>query len=439
MCEINGGLYVIETCITFCGSFTILGVFTEKKLFNPISIITFLWGMIIYLSSLKLYTLYEVREEVYKWILIGLIAFVVGYYVIRLLTKNGKVGIRFRSKNYTMDKVVTLNYKRTYALFALCIFYILTRISKYGAAIINAGFNLAALGSIISEGDIGDTGVINAIGFLIVTPLYLPLTIAFTTDFWMGRRDKVLIILTVFMTLGRIIIYGGRQPIIQLFIVMIICFTFSIGKYKDDFYSRARAVRNKKGILPTIIVGIIAFGYLTLTKTNAAIKTLYLDFAMQPYMFQFWADAIREEYAYGFASMFGFVHPILYIFKNFFRVFADIPYFFSHIYERIQDTFQNWIYIGKILKANAYSSSFWYMYYDGREIGIAIGMFIWGIASFFSFVKAKKQRTVLNIANYAMWAVGLIYTFTDMEFYKASYVLGFFYINLALYKRKIKQ
>ena len=426
---------MVQTCIVFCVIFTIVGFWTERKVLNPISTMNFMWGGIIFLSSLMLYTLHQAREEVYGWIFIGLIAYTIGYYLFKLFSKNGKVRFRI-GKSCPKDGTVCVNYQRVYILYFICIAYILYRMARYGAAIISAGFNLSAISAVMSGASVGDTGLINAIGFLVATPLFLPLTIFFAVDFWMGKRDKKVLILTIIMTLGRIIIYGGRHPVIQLFVVMIVALTFSYSKYQNQFYEKAKAFRKRKGLLPTILAGVLAFGYLTFTKTTAASKTLYLDFAMQPYMFQYWADNLGNQCAYGFASLFGFVHPILYVLKNLFRIFADMPEFFSSIFNNIQDTFNTWIPIGTTLRANAYASSFWYLYYDGREIGIVLGMFIWGVASFISFIKAKRHTSLLSVAHYAMMVEAIIYTFTDMEFYKASYVLGFFYLDFLIYRKK---
>lgn len=251
----------------------------------------------------------------------------------------------------------------------------------------------------------------------------------------MGKRDRKVLILTVIMTLGRIVIYGGRHPIIQLFTAMVVALTFSYSRYQNQFYEKVRSFGKKKGLLPTVMVGVLLFGYLTFTKTTAVSKTLYLDFAMQPYMLQYWADSIGNQYAFGFASLFGFIHPIIYVLKNLFRVFSDMPDFFAIIYNNIQYTFNNWIPIGTTLRANAYTSSFWYLYYDGRVFGIILGMFVWGMISYIFFIKAKRRTSLLNVANYIMMSEAIIYTFTDMEFYKASYVLGFFYLNLLIYKK----
>lgn len=166
---------MIQACVIFCVAFAILGYLTEQKILNPVTVICIMWGGIVYLSSLMLFTLHEARDETYGWILWGLISYIIGYYVFRLFSKNGR--IRFKVGNRSLTDEIIVSYQRVYILYYICIVYIVYRISRYGAAIIGAGFNLTAIGAVMSEANIGDTGLINAIGFLIATPLFLPLTV----------------------------------------------------------------------------------------------------------------------------------------------------------------------------------------------------------------------------------------------------------------------
>ena len=48
------------------------------------------------------------------------------------------------------------------------------------------------------------------------------------------------------------------------------------------------------------------------------------------------------------------------------------------VYENIENTFNNWVTLGTSYRCNAYTSCFWYLYYDGRIVGIVIGMLLWG-------------------------------------------------------------
>lgn len=427
---------IIQFSVSACLLMGLVAVKTEKKIFNPMTMLAFLWGIIILFSSLRLYTLYEASEATYNMILLGLVSFFLGFYVSKCITRSGKRHFVIGKKEYKLERIDTINYRIVYFFFLICILYELYQINSLGMSIFLGGMNLSDIGNVVANSS-SNTGLINAISFLVINPLYLPLTILFAVDFWDGRRDKIIMILTVIMTIGRIFVSGGRQAVIQLFLVMIVSLTFSrnSAELKSGLRKKFQKARERRILFRIAVVAIIVFGYLTLSKTSAAVKTLFLDFAMQPYMFEYWGQVLGDEYAYGCASMFGFIHPILYIAKNLFHIFPIMPVFFSEINNMIDSTFSNWVSIGQILHANAYTSVFWYLYYDAREFGIALGMLIFGFVSYISFVKAKNGQLLIEISRYCMFAVAVVYTFVDFEFSKASFVLGFIYLNLLLNKR----
>lgn len=426
---------VIQYSIITCFVMGIIGVLSEKKVFNPVTMLTLMWGTIIALSSMRLYTLHEAHDTTYKLLLLGVAFFFFGFYLGRWITRKGKIHFII-GKKYSPKAADIINYQVAYLFFLICIVYEIYQISRRGISIFSIGMNLSDIGEVVANSSTS-TGLINAISFLVVNPLYLPLTILFAIDFWDGKRDKIIIALAVIMTIGRIFVSGGRQAVIQLFLVMIVAFTFSRNEaeLKEGLKKKIQKVRERRVLFRIGMVGIIAFGYLTLSKTSAVVKTLYLDFAMQPYMFEYWCQTLNGKYAYGFASLFGFVHPLLYVAKNLFHVISSMPTIFAEINNVISSTFSVWVRIGEILTANAYTSVFWYLYYDARELGIAIGMFVFGYVSYVSYIKAKKERLLIEIARYCMMAVAIVYTFGVAEFSKASFVLGFVYLG-CLFKKK---
>lgn len=426
---------MITICIVLFILYAVLGIVFEKKIINPITILSAPWAIIVYLSSLKLYTLNEASDESYGWILLGVSMFVMGYYGIRLLCHKKSVHFKIGHKILgSIPYVQTIRYQRCYILLICCILFIIYRMQAYGISIFTTGLNLKSIGTAVSENGGGSSGLINAISFLIISPLFLTLTVLAGVDFWMGKRDKKLLVLAIVMTIGRIFISGGRQAVIHFFIVLLVGGAFPVEDYKVDMYGRLKKIDTKKKVLGVVIVGLGAFMLLSITKTSAVFKTLYLDFAMQPYMLQRWASALGDKQAYGFSSLFGFIHPLLYIGKNFFRFYSEMPSFFADIYNMNQDTFYSWVKIGSSLSANAYSTAFWYLYYDARELGIGLGMFIFGSVSFNTYNDAKRFNTMKCVSNYIMIAICILYSFMDMEFSKASFVLAFVYLNVFVYK-----
>lgn len=424
---------MVKITVVTCLILTIFGYKTEKNIINPITLLSFLWGLIVLLSSLRYCGLGEAPDKAYNWIMLGVVMFAAGYYILRHLSHNKIICFRVKKSRSTRDDIYSINYILCYICLIICLIYILYRISRYRTVILISG--LKAIGTMISENQVSDSGIINAIGFLIVNPMYLALTVVTGVDYWLGKRDRKLMILTLIMTVGRIFISGGRQPFIQLFLIWIVGISFSIDKYKNNLYGKIKSTGNKKKLILIIICAVLVFYLLSVSKTDVITKTIYLDFSMQPYMLGKWAASINGKYAYGFASLFGVMHPILYVSKNLFHIFSDMPVFFSDIYNNIQDTFIIWVRIGDHLSANAYASAFWYLYYDAREAGIAIGMFIFGIVSYNTYISAMRRKNLKNVSIYIMIVICIIYTFTDMEFSKASYVLALVYLYVILFRK----
>jgi len=417
---------MISVYLIFCVAFAFIGYFTEKNIFNPVTIMTVLWGSIVYLSRLGWYGLYLANEHTYLMIIIGIYTFVFSYYISKLILKVKPSQSKSNIFQHNNPSKINVNYRVIYFLYLICICYIIIKLSQRGLYnVIGTGFNLASISSDIQSNSNNVGGLISFVGFWIAGPLYFPLMIMSLTDYIFGNKDRWLIFLNIALMSGRILLYGGRYPFIQLIITIFLLMSFK-NRHKYSLKSTAR-------YFLVLVVVFLIFMILTNSKTNAPLKTLYLDFAMQPIQFQTWAGVIdmNGSYSYGSASLFGFFHPILYVIEN----LNGMPTFFSNIYNNIQNTFNIWIPIGDTLNANAYTSIFWYLYYDGRLIGIIVGMLVFGMVACLTYNRAYDSNDPQKIANYIMIAFCLIYTFTDMEMYKYDFALGLIYLNVLIFSK----
>lgn len=427
---------MILVYVIVCFIIAFISIKTEKKIFNPLFILMMMWGIIIFLSSLMYYTLFSADIDTYQTIFGGLCSFSIGYYVYILFfkrkVKKKKFYLTIEKKRIIYD---TINYRICYFCFVICCIFLLYRVYKYGGQLFDQGINLKSIGAAINSDsfEFNDTGLINAIGFLVVNPLYLPLTIVWCIDFIYGKKDKGLTALMVIMTILRILTTGGRQSIIQLFISLIVAVAFSDYKRYGTLVKSALGKKNNKKMIGVVVIGVIVFLIATLSRTTEVVRTLYLDFAMQPFMFESWKDYLGDSRAYGFASLFGIVHPILYIMKNFLGIFDVFPVFFEDIKNNIQLVYDSWISIGTVLSANAYTTSFWYMYYDGGVIAIIVEMILWGAYCARSYCLVNCVPSQKNITYYIMVIIGVCYSFAEFEFSKSSYVLGFVFISHVLF------
>ena len=413
-----------------------LGARREKSILNPMSVFCVEWGVIILFSTLNLYgELYKPSSHTYAILFWGTVSFAAGYFILKVLSK-GK-GVKLR-RSVVYEK--TINYQYCYIALILVDVFLLYRAASIGVSFFRGGINLREIGQAVSEAEGANSGLLNALSFLVISPLQLPLTIVTCVDLIYGRKDRKLLLLSLIMVVGRILTTGGRIAVIHIILGIVAGISLGGNSRRNEILANAKKIiQKRKKIVAAVFVIIIGFFiFLTFTKVNtqSPFENIFMDFAIQPMMFETWAKDITDSnsYSFGFASLFGFVHPPLYILKNLLRM-SDIPSFFAGIYSQILDTFYTWIRIGLSCRANAYATAFWYMYYDAREIGVVVGMFIWGAITCNYYIRANRRFSLLTLAKYAMIFVGVFYSYCDMEFYKASYVLGFLYLSSVLFKK----
>ncbi|HBJ1651641.1 O-antigen polymerase [Clostridium botulinum] len=437
-------MLVIYLGIVLCIFFTIIAIKSEKKILNPVTVFCGIWAFIIYLSSKHLYTLYEVKIITYKWIIMGNVFFVFGYYGWKLITRGKFIYIKWNKlhKDSKHNEYV-LRYNYIYILSIICIIFLIKDIMNLEIHTLKYGVNLKNIQMLVRECENIHSSLENAIRFLIISPFCTAISVITAIDFCIGKKDKRLFGLTIIILICKVLSTGGREAFIKFFFYLIIGYSFASNKifFIKSFELKKINRRSKRNACLVFVLGIIFLAMLSFSRAgNNILKTIYLDFAMQPNMLEYWSDVVesRNLFGYGFASLNGFFYPILYIAKNLIRLFPDMPVLYEQIYNITMLTDSQWIRIGSELTANAYVSVFWFLYYDAREFGIAIGMFIYGIFSFNMYNLAIRKTCERNVCKYALILVGLFYTFGRMEFTITSYVLAYFFICFGAYKNCLK-
>ncbi len=418
----------------------------EKRICNPITIICGLWSVIMFLSSLELFTLYHTSPTSYDCIFLGVISFVFGYHLIFLISAGRIECIKFHiPKKIYFDSEYDLNYRRSYFFAALCIVMLSYSFFRYRAVIVRSGFSLSAIQAYLysEESRIHQlSGILNAISFLVSAPMMIVIEVTTAVEIWGGKGNKKLVIMCILIVLGRIITSGGRQAVIQFMLFNIIAFSCSsinlrkrISHFMWDV-SKKNIKRQKKKFLWILGVLSVVILITTLSRTKNLWRHLYPDFAMQPYMFEHWANEVNSKKlrGNGLASWIGFSYSLFYIIKNLFRI--SMPDIILSTYQMTERVISEWVMIGSTLRANAYVSIFWYFYYDARVFGIFIGMFILGWISHHVYYYAINYPSKINIAMYAMIGTLLFYSYGDLEIAKPAFALAILYVRFFLYKRR---
>lgn len=440
----------LQIALILCLIFGISGFFLEKKLWiNPLTIFCGLWAVILYFSSLQKYTMYMASNEKNYIIMIGIISYILGYLINRLFLKN--IHFKFgRHSFYSISKKYQTipRYTMLYAFCIVCIVYTLFTLIN---VIRQSGtFNLGTIQNMLQSGDIVSANgpILNAISLLIIAPVKFALPAITAVDFWFGRRDKILLYMTICLVIINMLSSANRTSFMLFFLWLLMVLTIYLYHYEKEkrkFYDKVLSnkviakINKYKRLL--IVVGILAFVLMTLSRgTSSITKQLYLYFSMPPSMFEIWADKIEagNVYGYGIASLLGFIYPFFYIFKNLLGL--GIPQIIQSIYDWTMLTDTLWVWPGKNIRANAYVSIFWFLYLDGRQIGVVIGMFILGLITSRSFSNiTSKSVSAKQIAIYCCLFYVILFSFVRLQFTLSRIALAFIFIIFFTYKNVPKE
>ncbi|MCC8067336.1 MAG: oligosaccharide repeat unit polymerase [Lachnospiraceae bacterium] len=405
----------------------------SRIVMNPVTVFCSVWAVVLFLSGLHLYTMYLPSDHTYLMITSGIVCFVLGCLVYQTfagmysLTAGGRPISGFHSRQEDV-----LRYRLTYVLLILSIAVALRNLAGVAASL--NSFSLSSVQTLLQSGDYenGLSPVMKALSILVVQPVGFAVPAVVAVDWWKGRKDRVLLLLAVIYMLLRMLSSANRTALILFFLYLIV--VPIVGSYGGVREERRKMVRLAA---PLIAVGIIAFVLMSLSR-GASLRTLYLDFAMAPEMFEIWAGKIDEAMVRGngLTGIFGWVYALFYVIKNASLNLIPMPELVQTLYDWIQLTDTKWVWPGESIRANAYVSIFWSFYVDGRWMGIIVEMFLFGIFAAAAYRRATILYTRKGMALYCIMFYALAFSFVRYQFSLSKVALAVFYIAFVLYRRE---
>lgn len=416
----------------------IISIIKERRLFSPLVVFSATWLVILLFSSWNLYGhIYSARDRVYNWILLGIVFFALGYLGAMFLIGKKRVVLIYGNKRLSAEKTIP-RYKLLYALCLITIVIFAKDFVIISRQIL-ASFNLHSVQQLRTAEDVAieRNSIENALVLLIIEPFSAIIVAVTAVDFFLGNKDKRLLSYTLVIMLLRIVSSGGRSIAIQFLLFLCIAYTVMCSREGKNLINRKRLLKQKRIMRIMLVLGIIFLALLTYSRAGKyAVKTIYADFAMQPYMLDYWATYVEERnlYGYGMASFNGFVHILTYLLKNILGI--EFPMgIVNTVIDTITLTNTNWIMIGERTTANAYVTGFWFLYYDFRLVGIAVGMFLLGMVSQRIYYNAYRTFSQKAVCKYLFIVMLVFYTFCRFQLAFYRYAIGLLLIYFVVYKK----
>lgn len=426
--------------IQFSILFFVIAFLTEPRKLNPLTIFLFEWIVIVILSRYHLFGLYKTSENTFFLIFLGTIMYVLGFYTMKLLFK------LFEKSNYSLNKPrYVINYKIVKVLSIVTLVYF--SLDFFNSLVhLLQGQSLNYIRQLAQEGALFSNPIMNAIRIIVTAPFSLALTAIVAANFFTKERNKFLIMATISILVFRLFSDGGRSPIVYLALSFIIAYFYSNDDKRIDnnsfhFKKRITLKIGKKQLLffGGILLTAIALYYITLSRSGTeSLRYTYYYFAMQPIMFEKWANYINLKglYAYGLSSLNGLFFPFFYLLANFIP-FMGYPVGWRNIYDTIELLGTQWQVITVYgTSANSYVSIFWSLYFDFRTMGIVLGMLIVGLIVGYSYQKVLSYPSQKNIAIYSMITIGVFYSFQQLISQNIYWMTGFLMLIFIAYKKE---
>lgn len=407
----------------------------KRNIANPALAFMGIWLLTIYLSKLRLYGLLDVSNDIYNVLINGYYSFFIGYLVARLYSISP---VRFRiSKKISKGNNSTIRYSFIYILAIVCIIYFIPNTLVAGKSLLSG----TSLGNIrvIAQNSTGSSSIMNMIYNLVVLPSATALEVIAVADFWVGKKGKKLFYLNLVVILMRCVSDGGRTPLFNFAIYMIVGY---VVLPKTDKMFVYRYIKKKKKLLylyggiGICLLMIMTFSRASRSELESVLRQLYFYFSMSPVLFSRWKSIVDsvDINTYGLTSLNGVFFTGMYLLRNMFGL--PYPELLMNSYNLISQTDSIWQTIAQGgIHANAYVSAYWFFYVDGRKFGIILGMFLYGLVVSNTFFNLNKEFNIVRYSVYLLLYQGLFFSFIRFPFAKMYYVLGLVIIILFAFKR----
>lgn len=383
--------------------FGIITFLKDKKLYNVGAVFSLFWGMILLLSTLRLYGLYEAGDRAYLFIMVGVSFFCLGEALGERITFINRNGKRFFSKRDENQ----INVRRFYLLLSVCIVCLIPDI-KMIIYFVKNGFDLnriyytIAMNSAGAETEISNIQFGSALQQIIKTYIGYPLLyllISVSLICSMKKREKKYFFSILILTLIRFLADLKRTLLVMLFLMVVFFFLLlrDSGKYMPgNFYFFKKF--KKRYIF--VLFCSFAFIYIIISKLRRGNNEASFSFFENLYYYyvgcvkyfdlriENWSQWNRS-YTLGFFSLRGLISPVFSTLEKLginVRLFSDASEALASLHNVVYS-------VAAERRFNSYATAFYEFYTDGGIVGIILGstIFGWVGGTYYSDYKASHS------------------------------------------------
>lgn len=422
----------------------LVAVFTyriEKNWHNPATVTFAVWAFVLFLYALKLFGIYDVNWNTYATIALGLFCFFIGYVVFI----SGKRRFVFVQRNHSQAEEY-INY-RFLKFCGIIVFAFFVEEAIETLVLVRSGISLFDIRTSLqgyAEYSFSDNlyGLRSMIGPLytwVILPVYNAMLIISCIDFFSGKKDKVVIGLSIGCLLLKSFKEGSRVALFTFMIYLI----FSMVIYGKEIALSKRAKKRIRLIVLVAILIIVVISNIRISEGEKSLfEEIYLYFTCCIPLWDHWLFEMTTKsagYTYGATTLYGILQfPVTLLTV----ISGHALEWYKAGQQAIQDT-ETFIQVRNAsysFRSNAYTTMFYYFYKDAGVIGIILGSTAFG-AVCTSIYKRTKKRIKAGLQSkrlvfvYLLLLQAMVLSFIRVYFSVASYSFTFLYAFIFIRKR----
>lgn len=426
----------------FCIVGAVFAYNMDKKIYNPIVLMLTVWGCIFILYGFKAYGINEVHEYTYFVCIIGLLCYVVGCFFS--LGSRRLITVNYNNGNYSVHTKEAIRYRLTKILAFIVLLFLLEEAIET-IALLRSGVSLFSIRTSLqgyAEYDFSSNlyWLREKIGVLytwFILPMYNALILVAVIDFFVGKKDKVLIGMAIACLALKSFKEGSRLSLLYFAIYL----GFSMFIYGKKISLSKHAKKRIILILAAAAIGMVAISNIRISQGEKGLfEEIYIYFTCCIPLLDTWLGRVTS-YTHGSMSLYGIIQFPITIFSH---LIGHESVWYTAGADAISEIeeFVNIRSASYSTRANAFTTCFYYFYKDAGIIGVIIGSFLFGLicSMIYKRLKGKLIRGEIPLRYvyvYLLIIQTIVLSFIRIYSSVASFSFTFFYVFLIIKKSTI--
>ena len=402
-------------CSILCLGICLFSYVRHRKIYHPVVSFSFLYFLITFLSSIRLFNFYAAPDSAYLIIICGVLFYALGSVFMEKKT------FVFRKK--CVGNFYEFNKRAYYFMLALCLLIIIPRFVTIGLYLLQGNsigdvyVTLAGSAGDASE-ELAQSSIQEVLMQFIGYPILYLLVPTSILQFFRTFEKKYLLIATS-LCMMRVLLDSRRTYLISFFVFILVA--FMLYQDKTGFLSEKNRRRLKKIAkwIPFFLIAILLMFIFvsnsrsgTIGQETSFLGTFYNYYAGCVQYLGAWIEEYSFGYTYGFTTFRGLFVPIFGVLKLI-GITPVAPY--QEATEIVNGMKYVVLNVAPGTRFNSFTTCFYQFYCDGGYIGIILLSFIFGAFSQSLYKKFNNDSQLrFEVLYLYFYGTILMLSFTNM-------------------------